>query len=75
MIWGCFTGAVGTGNLYVVPKGVTMNRERYKEVLETKLIPFMQIHQATHFLQDGALCHTSEKTKDLLNAYDFEVID
>ncbi len=52
-----------------------MNRERYKEVLETKLIPFMQIHQATHFLQDGAPCHTSKKIKDLLKAEDFEVID
>jgi hypothetical protein len=31
MIWGSFTGGVGRGSLYVVPKGATMNGEGYKE--------------------------------------------
>jgi hypothetical protein len=35
----------------------------------------MPIYQATHFLQDRAVCHTSKKTKDLLKGQDFEVID
>jgi hypothetical protein len=60
MIWGCFTEAPGRESLYVLPKGTTMNGERYKEVMEAKLLPFMQIHPATHFLQDGTPCHTSK---------------
>jgi hypothetical protein len=75
MMSGSFTGGVGRGSLYVVPKGATMNGEGYKEVLKTKLILFMPIYQATHFLQDRAVCHTSKKTKDLLKGQDFEVID
>jgi hypothetical protein len=31
--WACFTGDLGRGSLYFLSKNVTMNNERYKEVL------------------------------------------
>jgi transposase len=75
MVWGCFSGAVGRGGLYFLPKNATMNGERYQEVLENHLIPFMNIHEATHFLQDGAPCHASKKIKAYLAEQPFQVID
>jgi transposase len=75
MVWACFTGDVGRGGLYFLPKNVTMNGERYKEVLENHLLPFMEIHRASHFLQDGAPCHTSKKVKDFLKEKDVVVMD
>lgn len=75
MVWGCFTGAVGRGGLYFLPKNVTMNGERYQGVLENHLLPFMNIHEATHFLQDGAPCHASKRVKSFLQDKPFQVID
>jgi hypothetical protein len=49
MVWGCFSGKNRQGGLYFLPKNQTMN----KSVLENHLLPFMQIHGATFFLQDG----------------------
>jgi hypothetical protein len=74
MVWACFTGDVRRGGLYFLPKNCTMNGERYKEVLEHHLLPFT-IHGATHFLQDGAPCHTSKKMKEFLHAKEVEVMD
>jgi transposase len=75
MVWGCFSGAVGRGGLYFLPKNCTMNGERYQEVLTNHLIPFMAIHGTTYFLQDGAPCHTSKRIKDYLSDKPFNVID
>jgi transposase len=75
MVWACFTGDVGRGGLYFLPKNCTMNGKRYKDVLEHHLLPFMPIHGATHFLQDGAPCHTSKKVKEFLQAKEVEVMD
>jgi hypothetical protein len=63
MVWACFTSKMGRGGLYFMPKGTTMNGERYINVLNNHLLPFMALHRATHFLQDGAPCHTSKKVK------------
>jgi hypothetical protein len=52
-----------------------MNGERYQEVLEEHLLPFMGIHGCTHFLQDGAPCHASKRIKTFLAQQDFQVID
>jgi hypothetical protein len=44
MVWGCFSGAVGRGGLFFLPKNTTMNGEMYQTVLENHLLPFMKIH-------------------------------
>ena len=75
MVWGCFSGSGGIGELYFLPRGQMMNGDHYKMVLEEHLLPAMERHQATHFLQDGAPCHKSKKVKDLLAQADFEIID
>ena len=43
MVWGCFTGSVGRGGLFFLPKNVTMNGERYQDVLENHLLPTLEI--------------------------------
>jgi transposase len=75
MVWDCFTGDVGRGGLYILPKNATMNSERYQDVLENHLIPFMRIHGATNFLQDGAPCHASKQIKSFLEEQPFQVMD
>jgi hypothetical protein len=47
----------------------------YQTVLENHLLPFMEIHGTTHFLQDRAPCHTSKKIKEFLGTQSFQIID
>jgi hypothetical protein len=75
MVWGCFSGVVGHGGLYFLPKNVTINAERYEDVLENHLLQFMAIHGATNFLQDGAPCHASKRIKAYVANKPFEVVD
>ena len=75
MVWACFSGDVGRGGLYFLPRNVMMNGDRYLEVLQNHLIPFMEIHGSTHFLQDGAPCHKSKKVMDFLKDKPFEIMD
>ncbi len=75
MVWGCFSGARGRGGLFFLPQNTTMNGERYQKVLEDHLLPFMEIHGSTHFLQDGAPCHASKRIKQYLASKPFEVMD
>lgn len=77
MVWGCFSGTVGRGGLYFLPKNQTMNGPRYKEVLEEHLVPFMEMHRCTWFLQDGAPCHKSKLVMASLNKLKdkFQVMD
>ncbi len=75
MVWGCFSGAGGCGGLYFLPRNTTMNGEMYETVLEDHLIPSMNFHGATHFLQDGAPCHASKRIKKFIDDKPFEVID
>jgi hypothetical protein len=75
MVWGCFSGAVGRGGLFFLPKNTTMNGQMYQTVLENHLLPFMEIHGSTHFLQDEAPCHTSKKIKEFLGTQSFQIID
>jgi transposase len=71
MVWACFSGSYGRGGIFFLPPNVTMNGERYQQVLEDHLLPFMEMHRCSHFLQDGAPCHASKRIKDK----PFEVID
>jgi hypothetical protein len=52
-----------------------MNGERYQEVLEYHLLLFMAIDRCTHFLQDGALCHSSKRVKNYLSDKPFVLMD
>jgi hypothetical protein len=71
MVWGCFSSQGGRGSIYFLPPKTTMNSDRYMAMLDKKLFQFMDLHGATHFLQDGAPCHTSKKVMGFLK----EVMD
>ncbi len=75
MVWGCFSANLGRGNIYFLPKNVTMNSERYKKVLEDHLLPSMLMHRSEFFLQDGAPCHASKKIKTFLETNNIKTID
>ena len=59
MVWACFSWK-GRGAIVFLKKGEMMNGQRYRQILDEKLEWFMQQHQTTHFLQDGAPCHRSK---------------
>ena len=59
MAWGSFSW-LGRGGLEFLQKGKMMNGVRYHWILDEKLELFMTQHGTTHFLQDGAPCHTSK---------------
>jgi len=75
MVWGCFSGNKGRGGLFFLPPKTTMNGEKYKAVLENHLLPSMQMHESTHFLQDGAPCHKSKLVMWFLKDANFHIID
>ena len=75
MVWGCFSGLKGRGGLYFLPKGTTMNSDRYIDCLDNHLLPFMRRHGCKRFLQDGAPCHTSKKTLAHLKDQPFAIVD
>ena len=58
MVWGCFSWQ-GRGGLEFLKKGEMMDGPRYRRLIDEKLELFMNQHQTTHFLQDGAPCHRS----------------
>jgi transposase len=74
MVWACFSGARGRGSLYFLPKSKTMNSEVYLNVLEEKLLPVFEIHEATMFMHDNAPCHTAKKVSKFLKEKDVDVI-
>jgi hypothetical protein len=61
-------------DVYFLPKNVTMNAERYEDILE-KHLQFMVIHGATHLLQYRAQCHASNRIKAYIAKKPFEVAD
>ena len=62
MVWGCFSWK-SRGGLEFLRQGEMMNSQRYLRVLEDKLELFMRQHGTSHFLQDGAPCHTAKVVK------------
>ena len=59
MIWGeMFVN--GMARLFFVPPGMTMNDQKYVDLLKDKLELHMAIHKCKIFMQDGAPCHHSK---------------
>ena len=75
MIWGCFSGRMGRGGLYFLPKNETMSGSKYIDVLETHLLPFYGIHRCSFFQQDSAPCHTSKLVKKWLSDQSISVLE
>ena len=41
-----------------------MRKEQYMEVLETHVVPTMNNHATSHYLEDKAPCHTAKVCQD-----------
>lgn len=75
MVWGCFSGDKGTGGFYVLDKNVNMNAKLYNNVLESHMLPFYNMHDNAHFLQDGAPCHRAKIVKKWLSDKEIQLIE
>jgi hypothetical protein len=63
MVCDCFSSC---GSTFFLPPRMTMNSDNYMVMLDETLFRFMDLHGATHFLQDRAPCHTSKKVMAFL---------
>ena len=63
MLWGAFTGQGGRGSLAFIPQSTTITAKYYLNIMKAKLRDSMEIHGATHFMQDGASVHTAKIVK------------
>lgn len=66
MVWGCFS-YYGVGNLVFFEKGVTVNSERYLDLLHDNLETCFDKCSAETFMQDGAPCHRATVVKEWLD--------
>lgn len=74
MVWGCFSSG-GRGGLYFVPKGATMNSQRYRSVLDDKVPVWMNVLSCEIFQHDSAPCHKSKLVTGWLRTNQIEVLD
>ena len=65
MVWGSFS-YFGVGKLVFLEKNMTMNKDRYLELLCDHLPDCFDLCQGHVFMQDGAPCHTAAVVKDWL---------
>ena len=68
MIW-------GAAGLYFLPKNTTMNGEQYLTLLQEKLEFYMNSHQVTTLMHDGAPCHRAIKVTDWLQSKDIQLLE
>lgn len=73
MVWGAF-GYHGTGKLVVLPKNVTVNKERYLELLNDHLEDCFIDCKSEVFQQDGAPAHTAKLIKEWFEWVDVDYI-
>ena len=67
MVWGAFSGKGGRGPLWFMPPNTSINGLVYKNLLEEKLLDFMEIQEVEFFLHDGAPAHTAKITNKWLS--------
>ena len=74
MIWGAMSKN-GTAGLYFLTPGTTMNGSKYVDLLKTKLLLHMSVHNTSIFMQDGAPCHRSKIVKKILGENNVVTLD
>lgn len=74
MVWGAF-GYGGLGNLVILPKGQTVNSQRYIKLLQENLGECFAKTGCEILQQDGAPCHTSKAVKQWLKKGKVEFIE
>ena len=74
MIWGAMSKN-RTAGLYFLTLGTTMNGSKYVDLLKTKLLLHMSVHNTSIFMQDGAPCHRSKIVKTFLGENNVVTLD
>ena len=74
MVWGSFSWQE-SGEIFFLPKGETMNMDKYLQVLKNQAAPAMEKAGTTKFLQDGAPCHKAKRVKAWLKNQGWKLID
>ena len=74
MVWGSFS-AGGRAGLHFLPKNTTLNSDKYIDILENHLLPFMEIRQCEIFQQDSAPAPTSRRVKNWFADHDIPLLD
>ena len=52
MVWGCFSGRGGKGNLFFLDAKETLRQDRYLHILAREVLPTMAAHGSESYLQD-----------------------
>ena len=73
LVWALFSGS-DHRELVVFPEGVTMNKDRYKEILNDKMLPHYNSRNIHSFQHDGAAPHTARVVKDFLREHNVNVL-
>ena len=71
---GSVSGKGGSAGIWFAKPGQTVNAQVYRELLKEKLLPFIEIHQVQHFLQDGAPYHAAKSVQIWLRDSNISVI-
>ena len=71
---GAFSGNVGRGGLYFLPKNKTMKGSNYIKVLEEHL-NFWAIHGCDYFMHDGAPAHKAKIVTKFLNDHNINILE
>ena len=74
MVWGAMSAA-GTGGLYFLTSGRTINGKKYVKVLQQKIQLHMTVHQSDIFMHDWAPCHRSRVVKKFLGEKNIRQLD
>ena len=62
MMWGAIT-ARGRAGIHLMPNHVTINAERYLEIIKEKVPRWLETRHCTIFMHDGAPCHQARTVK------------
>lgn len=73
MVWGGIT-AQGRAGLHFMPPNVTVNSQRYLQILKEKLQLWLAIRNCTILMHDGAPCHQSKLVKKWLQDEHVQVL-
>ena len=73
MIWGAIS-VHGKAGLFFLPKGTTMNGNRYLNLLKDKLETDFAIHGTTTLMHDGAPCHRAKLVSGWLQSKSIPVL-
>ena len=74
MVWAAFSGKSGRAGMWIMKSGETINADMYTKILESKLLPFRDIHHIEFFQHDGAPCHTAKTVQTWLKKHKVSII-